>query len=937
MTETPARPQGADLDWCRKLHQAGMLQDAIAGYRSVLDHDSENPAVWHALGMALLADGACAEAVDHLKTAARLDPSNADVWNDLGVALEGTGALDEAESAFRRAIALDADLAEANRSLAVVLIRDGRGEEAAAILDPMTRDGNPDAVILLSRALMLIAESASDAAEALNAAQRAVDAAVDSGDAALIAGAHQACFTIAGRCADIDMQRRMVEQLAFLQPDTVAAHNLRGRAAAVMDQDFASAADAFDRALAIDPENLEAQWLRCFLALRPIYRDADEIARRRTDYGQRLADLRERLHYADKSELVLTEALIGTMGPAFLPYQGEDDRDLQALYGAMIAEVMLSRHPVPPPVSRPAENGRIRVAFVSDVVYNHSNWKLRRGWLRHLDRTRFHVSVYHLGQRTDWLTDEIRKACDAFHHITEGFDAALTRLRDDAPQILVYLNIGLSVSVLKLAALRIAPVQCTTWGHPVTSGLPTIDDFLSSELMEPEDGGAHYTERLVRLPGLSIAYDPVFSGEAAADRAGFGLDTDAVVYLAVQSLQKYLPRHDEIFPQIAAQMPNAQFVFIDGPIERVANAMRLRLDTAFRRHGLDRERHLRFLPKQPFERFQALCRSADIFLDSLEWSGANTTLEALQWDLPVVTMAGRFMRGRHSAGILRFIGLEQCVAQNQSEFVALAAGLGKDPALRDAVRGVISGVKPKLAQDRTAIDGLMAYFEQAAEGVRPEQARPLADPPMRRQLGRSEDGLYRRRYATYDEYLTHQREKIRHLDLSDYDIAFEAELGARLGEAGLVKRGDNVLCLGARLGSECRAFIALGAFAIGIDLNPGRGNPHVVVGDFHDPQFADESVDLVYTNCLDHSFDLEKVMAGVDRVLKPGGGLIVDVMNGSSDPDPWRADGYDCLFWDKSDDVIDTLRAITGFAVERDHPMKSAWGWPGRMVVFRKA
>ena len=58
----------------------------------------------------------------------------------------------------------------------------------------------------------------------------------------------------------------------------------------------------------------------------------------------------------------------------------------------------------------------------------------------------------------------------------------------------------------QLAALRLAPIQCVTWGHPVTSGLPTVDYFLSSELMEPKDGQDHYSERLIRLPGIGVCY-----------------------------------------------------------------------------------------------------------------------------------------------------------------------------------------------------------------------------------------------------------------------------------------------------------------------------------------------------------------------------------------------------------------------------------------------
>ena len=924
-----------DFAWGRKLHQSGLIEDAIACYRNALLESSDNPTLRHHLGAALLTNGSAAEAVQELREAARLAPDDPDIWNDLAVAASAAGRLPDAATAFRRCLHLNESLADARIGLADVLLRQDRAEEAAAVLDTLAATGRQDATVLLARAWLRRADSAIESEAALDASRKAVDFAVGSQDSDAIVAAHNAYFDAAGRLGDIEAQRRIVEQLCLLRPDSAEAHLLRGRAALLVGHDAHEAAAAFDRVLALEPESLEAQWFRCFLSIRHGYGDAADIARSREDYARRLGDLRERIRFADKDTLAIAETLLGTIGPAFLPYQGEDDRDLQARFGEMAAEIMQARYPAPLP--SPDNDGRIRVAFVSDAIYSHSNWKLRRGWLRHLSGARFHVSAYHLGERTDWLTDEIRGYCDAFHHVPGDFAAALAQLRRDAPHIIVYPNIGLSASLVKLAALRIAPVQCTTWGHPVTSGLPTIDDFLSSDLMEPPDGDEHYTERLVRLPGLSIAYDPVPVGDIAPTRSDFGLANGDAVYLAAQSLQKYLPHFDAVLPRIGADVPNARFVFIQDASEKTTRLLRLRLASAFRRRGLDPDAHLRFLPKQPFNRFQQLLRNADIFLDSLGWSGCNTTLEALRWDLPVVTLPGRFMRGRHSSAILEFIGLGGHVAADLDGYVALATALGVDPAKRAAMRREIAAAKTKLSEDLSAVEGLMAYFAEAAtKAVTGHERDASADAPAERRLEKAIDGLYRRQYASYDAYVAHQRDKLRRLDLRAYDQDFEAELTERLGAAGLVKRGDTVLCLGARLGSECRAFIGLGAFAIGIDLNPGTGNRHVVVGDFHDPQFADASVDIVYTNCLDHSFDLEKVMAAVERVLKPGGAFIADVMNGATDDEAWKADGYDCLFWDKAEDFIETLRQITGFAVESATPMRSVWGWPGRMAVLRR-
>mmetsp|Transcript_7275 Transcript_7275/g.9827 ORF Transcript_7275/g.9827 Transcript_7275/m.9827 type:complete len:301 (-) Transcript_7275:236-1138(-) len=87
----------------------------------------------------------------------------------------------------------------------------------------------------------------------------------------------------------------------------------------------------------------------------------------------------------------------------------------------------------------------------------------------------------------------------------------------------------------------------------------------------------------------------------------------------------------------------------------------------------------------------------------------------------------------------------------------------------------------------------------------------------------------------------------------------------------------SVLCLAARLGGEVRSFTRVGALAIGMDLNPGKDNKWVVQGDFHSLQFASGVFDYVFTNAMDHAFDLGAVTKEVCRVLKPEGNFILDI------------------------------------------------------------
>jgi len=146
-----------------------------------------------------------------------------------------------------------------------------------------------------------------------------------------------------------------------------------------------------------------------------------------------------------------------------------------------------------------------------------------------------------------------------------------------------------------------------------------------------------------------------------------------------------------------------------------------------------------------------------------------------------------------------------------------------------------------------------------------------------------QDGDFvRRAYPSYDAYVAHQRSKLAgHLSQLNDTLGQDlAEFERRFRSCAPLQEAQSVLCLGARLGSEVRALHALGFFAIGIDLNPGADNNYVLPGDFHRLVFADGSIDAVYTNALDHAFDVERVANEVARVLKLDGLFVVDMLLG---------------------------------------------------------
>jgi SAM-dependent methyltransferase len=200
------------------------------------------------------------------------------------------------------------------------------------------------------------------------------------------------------------------------------------------------------------------------------------------------------------------------------------------------------------------------------------------------------------------------------------------------------------------------------------------------------------------------------------------------------------------------------------------------------------------------------------------------------------------------------------------------------------------------------------------------------------QIWNTKDVFQNRSYDSYEEYLEHQKAKLETHDFANYDMEFRTALRERLAALDVSWPGRTVLCLAARIGTEVKAFLDLGCFAIGIDLNPGKDNRYVVQGDFHDLQFAPKSVDVVYTNSLDHAFDINRIAQEILKVLKPEGLVIVEAVQGR---DQGVNPGFfESFFWKNIDELI-LLFENAGFKTTRRANI--ALPWPGEQICFEPA
>jgi protein O-GlcNAc transferase len=503
-----------------------------------------------------------------------------------------------------------------------------------------------------------------------------------------------------------------------LNPDYADVYYWLGNAFNLLGQ-LDEAVLAYDKAAEYKSYSILGRWMSCMCQLPVLYTDQESIHIHRKRYKDQLLRLRETVSLDTPEDIAYAAKAVGSQQPFYLPHQGLNDYELQKIYGELVCRIMSARYPqfsIPPHMPSCMPGERMRVGIVSGYFYYHSNWKLRKGWVNNIDRKRFSLHGYYTGTKKDDWTEAARQLFHVFREGVNSFEELCGIIRSDNLHVLIYPEIGMDPVTLSLASLRLAPVQCTSWGHPDTSGFPTIDYFLSSDLMEPPDADDHYTEKLIRLPNLSIYYTPLDISPADINRKTLNLREKSILYLCSHQLPTHLPQYDEIYPRIAQQVDDCLFLFIEHKSRYVTEQFRQRINHSFNKYGLKADDYIVLFPQLNADQYNAMNILSDIYLDTIGWSACNSAFEAIACNLPIVTLPGNFMRGKHSEAILKMMGLTDTIAGNKDEYIDIAVRLGKTPDLRQSIAGKIAKNKYRIYGDIAAIRGLEEFLIKAVLG-----------------------------------------------------------------------------------------------------------------------------------------------------------------------------------------------------------------------------
>jgi len=657
-----------------------------------------------------------------------MQPGNAVAHSNLGCVLSELGEFEQAEVHFKRAIVLRPGLADSYANFSYLMLKRYRYEEAES----------------LARKCIALDSRHVNGWVNLGCALRGLGRPTEARQAFLSATllapsrAQAWCFLGDAHLADQEMQlaKECFERAIALDPRNADAHGGLGvllTCSRHWDQGLASLA----RALSIDPGNVKALMnLGAGLymqshpeAAKHAYRKAVEAAPDNDAAKLKLATIMPLIVRSD-AELIgwhlgainelstLLEHTPLRIADPFLEvnftnfhsgYFGLNELEINRTLAQVYLKACPSLGWTAPHCGSWAKPARPRVGIITAFAQDHIVHELFQAIQQHFDRERFEVIAFAPCRRGTQAPDS--RAAKPARVLPASIFEARKIIADAQLDVMFYLDVFVDPFIYFLSFARLAPVQCTTWGHPVTTGLPNMDYFISADDWEPENAESHYTERLVRLGELPMYFGKPPVPEKSLDRGQLGLPAEAKLYTCMQSLFKLHPEFDEALGSLLRRDPKGRILLLTGEHPNWNKVFAERFSGRF----ADVTDRLFFTRRLSRGEYLALLMESDAVLDPFQWGGGNTTIEALAAGIPVPTLPAPYLRGRLTLGFYRKMGIPELIARNTQEFVELNYRIANDPEFRSALKTRVEERLPLLYEKIEAIRELERFFLDALE------------------------------------------------------------------------------------------------------------------------------------------------------------------------------------------------------------------------------
>jgi protein O-GlcNAc transferase len=680
------------------LKRLGQTMEARAAYQRAVTLRPDHALAHYNLANLLREAGQLVAATEAYRGALAAQPGMVNALLNLGATFEQLGQLDAAERAYQEALTGDPRCADAHRNLGALYVARGDLASAAEHYNATLALCPEDDQTALRLGDILLDLGRPEAAVTVfgHLCERSPDAATHSGYGAALTmlGRHVealASYAAAARHAPNDRSAQSNLALAYAQVGQLDAARATFQALRAEVSQRAGVSSAQARTDAVLRLRLAALCPR-------VMQDTADIDAYRGSLGAELAAL-------GHGAISLTADQVAADGvppPFALTYHGRDDRRLKEAWAAIFSVSQ-------PPEPRARRTGPPHIGVVVTAGHERVFLRSMRGLLAGLAVYPLRVTVYCSSLASAvYLRAVLAPSAVGVVAGPGGVTGLLEALQAARCDVLWYWEVGTDAVNYFLPFFRPAPLQCVSWGTPVTTGLPAIDYYLSSVSLEPPLAERQYTEQLVQFKHLPVCAPRPSLLERPLSRTQIGLQDNQHLYLCAQNVLKFHPDMDELIAEILRRDQAGVLVVMVPPgplVEALLARWRQRLPDVMER--------IRIIPRMSETDYLRLVEAADVALDPPHYSGANTSYDSLAVGTPVVTLRGPFQRGRYTAALYEKMLLTACVADTPSAYIETALALGSDRSYRAVVSAHIRSTAGDLFDDTSAVDELAAFFQQA--------------------------------------------------------------------------------------------------------------------------------------------------------------------------------------------------------------------------------
>jgi predicted O-linked N-acetylglucosamine transferase (SPINDLY family) len=642
-----------------------------------------------------------AEALHFFNLAIQYDPNIAETHNNRGNALKGLSRNKEALNAYQLALTLRPNYAEAFSNQGVIALEEGSPEKAVQLFEKAI-EANPNLAVAfnnLGNAFTQL-ESYNDAFQCFERALQIHNGYLD------------ACLNFGNslkKCKQYTAAIDCYQHALKINPENAQTFYLLGEI--YFDTgDCDLAKTYYAKSLELDPLSMQTQYALTIAQIPKAYKSKQELLASREAFVKQLEYLN-----ASKELNLTSEERLSILGrhPFYLAYQDENNASLLSQFGKLCTDLAIPlQEKLDAHASLLQAHSKIRVGIISSFICSHPVWHaITKGWINHLNAEHFELHIFNTNGVEDEETELAKSQVASYSNCGIDVRKAAQLIVDQNLDVILYPEIGMDTVSKALACLRLAPVQAVSWGHPETTGLSTIDFYLSGQLLEPDNAHNLYKEELIRLPNLGSYFENAAVQSAPLNLEALGIDPSLPILLCAGSPSKYNPLNDSVLVEIAKRLGQCQFIFFDFD-ENLTSILKERLQLTFANAEIDAHQFLRFIPFLKKEEFHGLMQKADLYLDTIGFSGFNTAMQAISCDLPVIAMDCTKMRGRLASAILNRIGLESLVCPTDFAYTDLAVELIQNRKLLTSYQDKIAQSKAILFNDLEPIKALEDFLIQ---------------------------------------------------------------------------------------------------------------------------------------------------------------------------------------------------------------------------------